>query len=372
MAATDFGALSAARKRVWSAELWQAGRDANFWMSNGFVGANTADMGRPVHKVTELTPTERGDQAIMQLVADLQEDGVAGDSKLEGQEEALFNDALTINLDMLRHAVRSKGKMSEQRTVIRFRQVAKAKLGFWMGDKIDELMFLTASGVSYSSKTNGATRGASQLQNLSFASDVSAPTSGRIFYGGSATATSNLTAADKMTWNLIVRVRAWAERKKIKPIRAGGKGYYAMVMSTEQHRDLETDNTYQTLVSKAHNRGANNPLFNNALAVVGGVILYSHQKVFNTLGAASGSKYGSGGTVDGAQALFMGAQALGLALIGNVDMAESDNTDYGNRPATSVGRMFGLRKPVFKSLEDSNTTQDFGLISVYTAAGATQ
>ena len=45
----------------------------------------------------------------MQLVLDLQNDGVVGDNELEGNEEAMVNDAQTITIDQLRHGVKSKG-----------------------------------------------------------------------------------------------------------------------------------------------------------------------------------------------------------------------------------------------------------------------
>jgi N4-gp56 family major capsid protein len=372
MAVTAFGSLSSAQKRVWANEVTIAGRDQNFWMSNGFVGRNTADMTRPVHRITELTQTERGLTCIMQLVAELQNDGVVGDNMLEGNEEALVNDSQEINVDQLRHGVRSKGRVSEQATVIRFRNVARDKLSFWLADTIDELMFLTAAGRSYTLKTDGSTRSNSQLPSLSFAADVDAASSNRIVYAGSATSEASLTSSDKMSWDLILRACAYAKRKRIKPIRANGRPYYAIVMSTEQMRDLKQDNTYQTLVAKAGPRGANNPLFNNAAAVVDGVILYEHQKVYNTLGAAASSKWGSGGNVDGAQAVMMGAQALGLAMIGNAEWEESDNTDYKNRPGIAYGRMVGLLKPQFKSVYDSMNREDFGLIHLKTAAAETQ
>jgi hypothetical protein len=57
------------------------------------------------------------------------------------------------------------------------------------------------------------------------------------------------------------------------------------------------------------------------------VIIYSHQKVFNTFGLTSSNKWGSGGTVDGAQAMLLGAQAGGLAIIGNMFWRETDKTD---------------------------------------------
>lgn len=372
MAATDFGALSEARKRLWAAEIWKAGRDQNFWMSNGFMSSGTNS---PIQQITDLTETERGRECIMQLVSDLQGDGIVGDNLLEGSEEAMFNDTQVIRIDQIRHGVRSKGRMAEQATVIRFRTVGREKLGFWLADKVDELMFLTASGVTYDKKVDGSTRVGSQLPSLAFNADVAAPTSGRVLYAGSATSTATLTTGDKMTWNLVVKAQAYAKRKRIKPIRSGGREYYAMVISTEQMRDLKTDTTYQTLVSKAAPRGDSNPLFKNAIAVIDGVVIYDHQKVYSTLGLAASSKWGAGGTVDGAQALFMGAQALGFAKIGNADYNESDNTDYKNRPGMAIGTIVGMLKPRFKSVFDLSggepTVQDFGIMSLYTAAAAT-
>ncbi len=371
MAATDFGSLPAARKKVWAMEMFRHARDQSFWNRNGFIGSGTSDMTRPVHRITELTRTERGDVCIMQLVNDLVGDGVVGDNLMEGNEEALYNDAIEIRLDQLRNGVRNKGRMAEQRVVQRFRAVARDKLGFWRADKLDELMFLTASGVAYTQKLDGTTRAASQLPSLAFASDVAAPSTKRIMYAGSATSTGTLTANDKMSWDLIVRARALADRRYIKPLRMGGKEYYCILMSTEQERDLKRDNTYQTLVAKAHVRGPDNPLFNNALAVVDGTILYSHRKTYNTLGLASGSKWGAGGAIDGAQALLLGAQALGYASLGMPEYEESDNTDYNNRPGISIGSIMGLVKPQFITTHTGGTREDFGVVSIYTAASAT-
>ncbi len=366
---TNFGSLSTAQKRVWSAEIWQAGRDMNFWMSNGFVGDSSGSI---IQRVRELTETERGRICTMSLVGDMSGDGVAGDNMLSGNEEALWNDTIEIRLDQLRNGVRSSGRMGEQSTVIRFRTVGKEKLSFWLADKIDELMFLTAAGIAYSLNLDGSTRsGASQLPSLAFASDVAAPTSSRKAYAGAATSTSSLTTADKVTWNLLVGLQAVAKRKRIKPVRSGGREYFVAMLSTEQCRDLKTDSNYQTIVSRAAPRGDNNPLFKGAVAVVDGLIIYDHQKVPNTLGLASSSKWGGSGTVDGAQALLMGAQAMGFAQIGNLMVEESDTTDYKNRPGMSIGRILGLLKPQFQSVFDNRTRQDFGIISLYTAAGAT-
>ena len=368
MAETDFGALSGARKKIYSAQIWKAGRDQNFWNSNGFVGGSTNDI---IQRITELTKTERGDKCVMQLVSDLQGDGVVGDTELTGNEEALYNDLIEIQIDQLRHGVKNKGRMSEQSTVVRFRSTAQEKLSFWLADKNDELTFLTLAGISYAFKTDGSTRVGSQLPSLAFNNQIAAPSSGRKFFAGAATSTATLTTADIMSWDLIVSVHSYAKRKKIKPIRSGGRDYYAMVMSTEQFRDLRRDDDYKTIVRTAENRGPQNPLFKGAAVVVDGIVLYDHNKVPNTFGLASSSKWGGSGTVDGAQAQLLGAQALGLAMLGDLDLQEADINDYGNKPGIAVGTMMGLLKPQFNSIPDSNTKQDFGTVSVYTAAAAT-
>lgn len=371
MATTDLGQLSDNQKRVYSAQVSKQGRDQNFFMSNGFMSSSTSDMSKPIQKVTELTESERGTEAVLPLVADLTGGGVAGDNQLEGNEEALLTDAQVIRIDQLRNGVKSKGRMAEQATVMRFRVQGKDALAFWLADTQDELCFLTAAGRAYSLNTDGSTRATSQLPQLKFASDVTAASTNRILYAGSATSEATLTAADKMNWDLIIKTKAFMKRKRIRPIRMGGKDFYILVLSTEQCRDLESSADYKTLQAQAMPRGLDNPLFTNAKKVVSDVVIYDHAKTFNTLGLSSGSKWGSGSTVDGAQAFMMGAQALGFAqLPGGTGFTEGTLTDHGNRAAIGIGRIIGLLKPQYKSRYDAQAVEDYGMVQLKTAAAA--
>ena len=370
MAVTDFGALTAAVKKVWAAEIWKAGRDQSFFFANGFIGSSDSDMNSVIQRVTKLTETERGLECVMQLVLDLQTDGVVGDNELDGNEEAMVNDAQTIRIDQLRQGTKSKGEMAEQATVVRFREQSKDKLSFWLSDKLDELMFLTLSGRAYSLTYNGATRVNSQLPSLAFAGDVVAPSSNRIQYAGTATSEATLTTSNTMNWATVVEANTLAQTRRLRPIRSGGRNYYSLVIHPRQRRDLVLDPTYQTIMRTADKPGEKNKLFTGAIAVVDGVVIHSHNKVFNTSGLTSGNKWGSGGTVDGAQAMLLGAQAGGLATIGSMFWRESDKTDYNNRPGIGIGRKIGMLKPQFLSVYDSNTRQDFGTIAVKTAAAA--
>jgi len=370
MAATDFGALSDARKKVWAKKAWQAGRDDSFFFSHGFMSKSENDFNNVIQRVTSLTKTEGGLECIMQLVADLEGDGVAGDNELTGNEEQMFNDTQKIQIDQLRHAVRSKGKVSEQATVLRFRELGRGKLGFWIGDKVDELCFLTASGRAFTLNTDGTTRTNSQLSQLNFANDVAAASTNRILFQGTATAEDELTTSDTVTWDFLVTAHAKAKRAKMRPIRSKGKGYYVVVLSTEQCRDLKKSSDWKTLTSRAKPRSDNHPLFTTSEIMVDGLVIHEHNKVFNTLGLTSTNKWGSSGTVDGAQALMMGAQAIGFAQIGDMDWLEADTDDYGNRQGLGVARMFGTKKPQWKTSASQSTAEDFGVFSLKTAAAA--
>lgn len=373
MSQTDFGALTPIQKKVYSAKVIKAGREQSFFMGqNGFMSSGLDDASKPIHYVNELTETERGDKCVMPLVLDLEKDGVVDDNDLEGNEEQMVADYLEIKVSQLRHGVKNRGKMSEQKTVLRFRALAKDKLSFWLGDKVDEVLFLVGSGVALTSLTNGASRdSASQLPTVAFAGDIAAPTSNRKLFGGTATSTATLTTSDTMKWTLLVKAKALAIRRRVKPIKSMGKDTYVVVMSPEQARDLKNDSDYKTIASQAEKRGSDNPLFTGAFVMVNGLYLYEHNKVYNTLGLTSGvDKWGAGANVDGAQALLLGAQALGYARIGSPEWGESDNTDYGNKQGISYGLMLGAIKAKFKSRADSNTSQDFSIISIYTAAAA--
>ena len=371
MALTDFGSLTTLQKTVQSTLISKQGRDDNFFMSNGFMGGSTNDSTKPIQKVTELTKTERGTQAVLPLVGDIS-GGIVGDNELEGNEAVMISDAQTIRIDQIRNGVRSKGRLSEQQTVIRFRVQAKDALAFWLADLLDELMFLTLAGRAYTVNTDGSTRATSQIPSLTFAADVVAASTNRLMYAGAATSEATFTTADSMTWDVVTQAKSFAKRKRIRPIRAGGKSYYVLVLSTEQCRDLEKTADYKTLQAQAMPRGLDNPLFTQAKKVINEVVIYDHQKVYNTLGLSSGSRWGSASTVHGAQAMLLGAQALGYASLddGSPGMEESDNTDYKNRPAIGIGRIVGILKPQFKSKYDSNTVEDYGTVAIKTAAAA--
>ena len=98
-----------------------------------------------------------------------------------------------------------------------------------------------------------------------------------------------------------------------------------------------------------------------AIVTVDGLVLHEHRLVYNTTGAASGLKWGAGGTVEGTRTMICGAQALGMADLGPPEWEEK-SFNYGAQQGISIDKMLGLRKPKFMS-PVHGTVEDFGVIA---------
>lgn len=365
MAITNFALLTPEQKLVWSRDTWSAARDQMFIKNFTSTGDNSV-----IQRITELTKTEKGEQCIMHLVADLVGDGVVGDNEREGNEEELKSYSDIIRIDLISNQVVNKGKMSDQKTVIKFREQGKDKLAYWLANRLDQLAFLTMSNISYAYKNNGAARAGTQFANLSFAADVAAaPTSKRHLRWDVDTnssliespSTGDIVATDIPKYQMIVDAVAYAKSHYVKPLMAGGREYYVLFMHPMAVAKLKRDPLFQAALVQAAPRGLTNPWFTGANVTIDGAVIHEHRLVYNTTGLASGSKWG-GGTVEGTRTLLCGAQSLGMADLGAPEWDEK-TFQYNSRQGISIDKMFGLLKPKFFSIYD-NSVQDFGTICI--------
>lgn len=359
---TNFASLTPKQKLVWSRDVWQAARDQMF--IKNFIAQGTNSV---IQRITDLTKTEKGERCIMHLVADLVEDGQIGDNEREGNEEAMQSYSQEIGIDLLTHSVRNKGKMAEQKTVINFREMGKDKLSFWLAQRSDQLALLTMSGISYAYKNNGAPRVNSPFPNLAFAADVVAPSSKRaLMFDGTSlqvSATGSITSSYVPKYTMIVDLIAYAKEHYVKPLMSGGKAYYVMFVHPQTLAALKKDPDYQrAVVAVATKAGMDSPWFTGATVTVDGAVIHEHNLVYNTKGAASGSKWGSGGLVNGTRTLLCGAQALGMADLGPAEWVEKE-FQYDSQQGINIDKMLGFLKPQFYSIYDQSK-EDFGVVSV--------
>ena len=127
MAVTNFAGLTTEQKIAWSRDVWSAARDQLF--INKFLGKSATSM---IQEIDELTKTEKGEKALMFLVADLVGDGVVNDDEREGNEEELLSYEEDIKIGLISNSTKNKGKLSDQKTVIKFREQSRDKLGYWL------------------------------------------------------------------------------------------------------------------------------------------------------------------------------------------------------------------------------------------------
>lgn len=370
MALTNFSLLTDEQKTAWAMDLWKHAR--NYAFVNKFLGKDANSM---IQHVTELKKSQKGARAVITLLADLEGDGVAGDRTLEGNEEAMKSYDQVIRIDQLRHANRHEGRMADQKSVVEFRGNSRNTLAYWTADRIDQLAFLTMSGVSYAMRNNGVARTGSDFPFLEFAADVSAPTSQRkLRWNGTNKvlvqngATNTITVSDTPMWELFVQLKAYAKDQYLRGIKGpGGDEQFHVFLTPQAMAKLKLDPTYMLNVRSAQKRSADNPLFSGSAVEIDGIVFHEFRHVYNTSGATSGvGKWGAGSDIDGCQILFCGAQALAMADLGAPEWVEK-GFDYDNQQGISVSKVIGFLKPKFNSIYSGNTVQDFGVISVYVA-----
>lgn len=369
MAATNFGLLTNEQKTAWSLDFWRQARNLSF--VNKFLGKSSNSI---IQHITELKKTEKGARAVITLLADLEGDGIVGDRTLEGNEEVMKSYDQVIRIDQMRNANRHEGRMADQKSIVNFRENSRDKLAYWLADRIDQLAFLTMAGKAYTFNTNGTTRVGSDLKNLEFAADVVAPSAKRVgrwngttkdfIVGGGQNA---VAAGDTPAWEMFVQLKAYAKENYIRGVmESGGEETYHAFLSPMAMAKLKLDPTYLQNLRHAQTRDSSNPLFSGSTVKIDGIYLHEFRHVPNTRQAATGSKFGASGDVDGCQLLFCGAQALGMADIGNPEWVEKQ-FDYDNQPGISVQKILGFLKPQFTTQYSGGTKEDHGVISAYVA-----
>ncbi len=369
MNATNFAALTAEEKTYWMRDIW------TYMRSEAFVSKLMADnTNAAIQHIKKLTRDERGTRALMHLVPELRKRGVANDNEREGREEALQAYNLDVNMGLISHQVINKGKLSDQKSVINYRETARDRLKYWLAESLDTMAFLVLSGINLNYNLDGSLYSAEEGEEnpwneLSFAADVTAPSTGRHFYfDGSdlqAGDTAAITSSCVPKYGFLVDLKAYAKVSHLKPIKMGGKDYYLWVCDPRTLAALKTDSDFLSAVTNAGPRGTKeNPFFTGGIHTVDGIVIMEHEKCFNTKGATSGvDKWGAGADVDGSRSLFLGAQALGLVDVGAPEWIEK-KFNYDAKQGISTDKFIGFRKPRFYNPYTKNDDEDFGIIAV--------
>lgn len=339
-----------------------------------------------------------GDKITMRLRIPLSNAGGYDDSDLEGNEEQLEFYNFPVSVHERGNAVRSAGKMTEQRTKISIIMEATEALGDWNAEMLENDLIYALSGLGNMNTYAG--EGTSNIATV----NESAPSTNRILYGGQTAAGAvsiseandaalgDGGAADALNHLFGTKIISVAKRKammaspKMRPIRINqlGKSFFVFLLHPYQIKALreETgDHGWQVIQSRAGVRGLENPLFqrlfDSAVGVYDDVILLECDRIQTRV---AGEVFDSGDTVDNyivdgtyrvCRSLFIGAQAGCLAVAQNAKKYEKD-FDYNRKPGVAFDHIYGVSKTVFNdpgANQSTNTAQDdYAVICVDTAA----
>src|SRR5882762_5469669 len=185
MATTSYGVNNALAVKLWSKKL------AHEALKETFIYKFIGDDENSVIQIKEETGKSAGDRITIGLRMQLTGDGVAGDGTLEGNEEALTTYSDNILIDQLRHAVRSAGKMSEQRVPFSVREEARGGLQDWFAGRMDAAFFNQVGGVSPVTDTR-----------YTGSNTTLAPSTNNWIWAGGATAEASISATSTQKFSL--------------------------------------------------------------------------------------------------------------------------------------------------------------------------
>lgn len=338
MAVTAYGVNDPLAVKVWSKRLSIEVLKTT-WASR-FMGVSSAN----IIQIKDELQKSAGDKITYGLRMQLTGTGVLGDGTLAGNEESLttYSDSVTIN--QLRHAVRSAGRMSQQRVPFSIRDEAMAGLRDWWADRLDFSFFNQICG--YTPETRAQWTG---LQA------PTAPDAGHYLNAQSVSSVQDqdLDANHSYVLTLIDRAveRARTLSPAIRPVKVDGKDYWVAFLHPYQVTDLRTNTaTGQWLdIQKAAMAGGeieDNPVFDGALGVYNGAILHADYRVTPGVNSSTGAVIPSV-----RRAVVCGAQAAMLGF-GRDNGPErytwvEELFDYENELGVSAGLIFGLKKTVF-------------------------
>lgn len=361
MADTAYGVNAPEAVKLWSRKLAREALKKTY--AKRFMGTGSDSM-IMIRNETNKGP---GDRIRMTLRMQLTGDGIVGDQDLEGNEESLttWTDDLVIN--QLRHAVRSAGKMTEQRIPFSVREEAMQGLADWWADRWDTWLF---------NQLCGFTPANAKVQLTGF-NEIKAPT--RIVRAGGAANDQSLTTFATHGFSLAL-IDAAVEAAKvtttgnvpppIRPIMVDGKPYYVAFLHPYQVSALRITTTASQAkpvlwydIHRAALQGGkmDNPIFSGALGEYNGVILHESTRITQGVHASTGAA-----VANTARAVLCGAQAAVCGFGQGHDQSTYDwfeqLFDYGNKLGVKAGCIAGLKKSRYNS-------QDFGCIVMSSYAG---
>lgn len=301
-------------------------------MNNIFFGKFTGTDANSIIQVDENLAKTKGDKAWFNLLLKLNGDPITGDNELEGHEQDLTYKAFGVTIDQKRWAVKSSGRMEEQKSTLKMREDAKAALETQVAEWLDKEIFKVLTD---------------------------SPTSNRVIYAGGKTSENAITSTDVFNTDIIGMAKRKAQMADpiIRTVNVEGGNYYVMVIDPYQARDLKKDEKWFNAQKDANIRGLKNPIFSGALGIWDKVVVHEAETCPRT-------ETGEGSAMVG-HALLLGPQAGVIARAAKPHWDE-DTFDYNNKWGVALSQILGVARCKYTLPTVGET--DFATINIITSS----
>lgn len=273
MADTNYGVNHPLAIKKWSSELMKEALKKTYVFQ--FMGKGKDSL---ITIKNDLTQKDGGDRIRVGIRSQLKGDGIQGDGTLEGNEEALETFYQDVHINQLRHAVRSEGKMSEQRVPFSVRDEARDGLADWWSERWDTWFFNQICG-------NTAV---SDPRYYGFNS-VAAPDADHVTYAASGSSSEADISASTVShfslkWIDTAVEKAKLAKNALRPLNIGGRKKYVAFIHPYQVTSLRTsagDSQWQDIQKAALSGGrlTDNPIYTGALGEYNDVILHESTRI---------------------------------------------------------------------------------------------
>jgi len=355
------------------------------------VGADGS--GAPIIKKDNFKK-DKGDTFRMHMLPQLTGSGKPGDLTLIQSEESVIPYYVDMYINQLRHAVRSDGRMSDQRGEIDFIQEARPLLTNWVAKQLEVNMIRTAINGWPAFIQCSTTYGGLNVNSA-------APRPARYWYiaGGNdpthsatdATYVNNVAAGETALENVetdwlkptdLEFLAYKARTLNIPPIQTlGMRGGYVLLVHPNQTYQLRKNSTWFNAMQNAGPRDEKGNLIFAGVGADGYVLSYAGIHVFESneiLNSQPSALYTDDAQIDDAadtnvyRAIMLGGNAIAWSEA-KTPFFTTEDIDYANQTGVAINTMFGMGRTDYKS-DDSNATiyaRNLIVYSTYSPEGTT-
>lgn len=311
-------------------ELWDEDLQREI-PKESFFESWMSDDGSNIIHVKDATD-QKGDTVTFGLLMRISQVAKHAGEALEGSEATMDSYSVQVALDEQNFAVRTRSLLDEKRPV-------------WdMPKELRRALIINA---------------AEQRDQLCF-TKLFTGTLSKIVYGGSATSIATLTTSDKLTPELISRVKAAAKngwnrtQAPLRPLMIKGKEHFVLLTHNDSFYDLMQDSRFDQARREAMMRADDHPLFAGADTMLwDGVIIKCHENVPIALTG------GAGANVPYVKNVFLGAQALCFAW-GKKEKIVTETFNYTTQTGYASIAIYNAVRSTFNS-------KDYGAVGIFTA-----